>query len=140
MEINDAENPNKVQIWYEAENDDDAYVASATDIVPGNWHFFAATHDEDGTINVYLDGKLETTTEQPVPPASIDHVLTIGCRTNEPNTYQDFFHGMIDEVRVSNIARSAAEIRESFQNGFLSVAPQGKLAATWGEVKRRTEL
>lgn len=140
VEINDGENPNKIQVWYEADNDDDTYVASTTDIGPGNWHFFAATRDEDGTINVYLDGELETTTEQPVPPASIDHVITIGCRTNEPNTYQDFFHGMIDEVRVSSIPRSAAEIQESFQNGFLSVMPQGKLAATWGEVKRRTEL
>jgi hypothetical protein len=140
VEINDGENPNKVQIWYEADNDDDTYVASTTDIEPGNWHFFAATRDEDGTINVYLDGELETTTEQPVPPASVDHVITIGCRTNQPNTYQDFFHGMIDEMRISSIARSAAEIQESFQNGFLFVKPQDKLAATWGAVKRRTEL
>lgn len=67
VEINDAENPNKVQVWYEADNDDDTYVASTTDIEPGSWHFFAATRNEDGTINVYLDGELETTTEQPVP-------------------------------------------------------------------------
>ncbi len=135
IEINDGENPNKVQVWYEAENDDDTYVASTTDIKPGTWYFFAATRDKDGIINVYIDGELETTTEQPIPPASIDHVLTIGCRTNEPNTYQDFFHGMIDEVRVSSVARSQAEIRKSLQDGFSAVTPQSKLATMWGAVK-----
>jgi hypothetical protein len=72
--------------------------------------------------------------------STIDHVVTIGCRTNEPNAYQDFFHGMIDEVRVSSIARPAAEIQESTQSGFISVTPRGRFVATWGEVKRRTEL
>lgn len=137
VEINDAENPNKVQIWYEADNDDDTYVASTTDIQLNTWYFFAATRDKDGIINVYLNGELEATTEQPVPPASIDHIVTIGCRTNEPNVYQDFFHGTIDEVRISNTARSENEIQTSFQSGFLSVTLQSKLATAWGEMKRR---
>lgn len=139
VEINDAESPNKVQLWYEAENDDDTYVASTTDIKTDTWYFFAGTRDEDGTINIYLDGELETTTEQPVPPASIGHALTIGCRTNEPNVYQDFFHGLIDEVRVSNVARSQAEIQESFRNGFLAVTLHGRLAATWGWLKQASK-
>jgi len=136
IELNDAQNPNKVQVWYEAENDDDTYVGSTTDIALGVWYFFAATRDENGTINVYLDGELEATTEQPVPPAFIDHIVTIGCRTNEPNVYQDYFHGAVDEVRISNVARSEAEIRGSFQSGFLAVTPGCRLASTWGWLKQ----
>lgn len=119
VEINDEANPNKVQIWYEAENDGDTYVASTTDIEPGTQYFFAATRDKEGTIKIYLNGKLETTAKQPVSPGSIDHIITIGCRTNDPTwkKYQDFFHGIIDEVRISNIARSKDEIQESFQRG-----------------------
>lgn len=117
VEINDEKNPSKIQLWYEAANDSDTYVASTSDIMPKSWYFFAATRDDEGTINVYLNGKLEATTKQPVPSASIDHVITIGCRTNDPTwkKYQDFFHGIIDEVRISSIARSGEEIRAFFQ-------------------------
>ena len=117
IEINDEKNPNKIQLWYEAAKDKDTYVGSTSDIKPELWYFFAATRDKEGTINIYLNGKLEATKKQPVSPASIDHIITIGCRTNDPTwkKYQDFFHGIIDEVRISNIARSGEEIQKSHQ-------------------------
>ncbi|MBD3181243.1 hypothetical protein GF312_03055 [Candidatus Poribacteria bacterium] len=117
VEINDEENRDKIHLWYEAKNDNDTYVPSKTDIKTETWYFFAATRDKEGNIKVYLNGELETTAKQPVPSDSIDHIITIGCRTNDPTwkKYQDYFHGVIDEIRLSNIARSSEEIQGSFK-------------------------
>ena len=136
IEINDDANPNRVQLWYEAADDSDTYVGSTTDVTTQRWYFFAASRDETGDIRIYIDGELETEHNEPMPPASIDHVITIGCRTNSPDVYQDFFHGRIDEVRISDVARDENEIRDAFENGFLAVTPQEKLTVTWATIKQ----
>ena len=44
----------------------------------------------------------------------------------------------MDEVRISNIARSEQEIQELMNKGIegvLAVKPQDKLATTWGKLK-----
>ena len=50
---------------------------------------------------------------------------------------QRLYMGIIDEVRISNIARTAAEIKESFQNGLgMAVNFSGKSAIMWGQIKQ----
>ncbi len=49
-----------------------------------------------------------------------------------------FLNGRMDEVRISNIARSQQEIQELMDKGIegvLAVNPQDKLATTWGKLK-----
>ena len=49
-----------------------------------------------------------------------------------------FLEGRMDEVRISNIARSEQEIKELMNKGIegvLAVKPQDKLATTWGKLK-----
>ena len=135
FEINDGQNPNKIQLWYEAFDDADTYVGSKTEIKTEQWYFFAASRNKAGKIKIYINGKLETEREQPIPPANINHIITIGCRTNSPNRYQDFFHGKIDEVRVSNSPRDENEIMDAFKNGFLPVSPQEKMTTVWAKIK-----
>ena len=133
-EIIDGENPNKIQLWYEADDDADTYVGSKTEIKTKQWYFFAVSRDKSGNIKIYINGKLETQRQQPIPPANINHPITIGCRTNSPNTYQDFFHGKIDEVRISNLPRGENEIMNAFKKGF-PVSPQEKMTTVWAKIK-----
>ena len=47
--------------------------------------------------------------------------------------------GAIDEMRVSNIARTEKEIQTLMElgvKGFLAVASKGKLTTTWSEIKK----
>jgi hypothetical protein len=46
--------------------------------------------------------------------------------------------GIIDEIRISNVARTEAEIQEAMDVGLaqiLSVEPGGKLATRWAYLK-----
>ena len=65
--------------------------------------------------------------------------IGIGCEVRIPargEANQRYFQGAIDEVRVSDIARTPNEIKESFTSGLkLTVEPKGKLAATWSKIK-----
>ena len=45
-----------------------------------------------------------------------------------------YFHGIIDEVRISDVVRTEEEIKEMMEKS-LSVRPVGKLPALWGSLK-----
>jgi len=54
-----------------------------------------------------------------------------------------FFVGAIDEMRVSNIARTEKEIQEFMSigvKGVLAVTSQKKLTTTWAEMKNLSRL
>ena len=61
--------------------------------------------------------------------------LRIGCVEGKPE--YAFEDGSIDEVAIWNRALSGAEIRTAMQGPLLSVSPKGKLATTWGSIKRK---
>jgi len=47
----------------------------------------------------------------------------------------DFFHGIIDEVRLYKRALSANEIKQNMNAEGLAVIISKKLTLTWGEIK-----
>jgi hypothetical protein len=58
----------------------------------------------------------------------------VNTQGGEPN--HRYFQGAVDEIRVSDIARTPDEIKESFTSGLkLPVEPKGKLTGMWGNVK-----
>jgi hypothetical protein len=77
-----------------------------------SWHHIVATFDGT-TRSIYFNGKLvgsDTPTGHNVPNADN---LTIGV-TNET----EYFDGLIDEVRISNVARTEDEIKRLYQIGY----------------------
>ncbi len=83
-----------------------------------NWHHVAATHTygNGSATKIYFDGQAVpgTWSNNPDQPASNwDEALLIGC-TNSPNF--ENFSGSIDEVRISNVARSASWIQTEYNN------------------------
>ena len=104
-----------------------------SDITDNRWHHLAFTYD--GKMGrLYVDGDLET--EAPNNQSfQSDDPITIGV-PNLDNA--NGLKGIIDEIRISNVARTEKEIQEAMEVGLakiLSVEPGGKLATRWGYIK-----
>ena len=99
------------------------------------WQHIAITFDGD-TIRGYIEGQEIGNIAQPGPTTdSAGQKAGIG---NSPVDARQF-HGLMDEVRVWSRALTEAEIQEQMELGaddLLAVEPQGKLAITWGALKR----
>ena len=85
-------------------------VTGSTTITNGVWHHAAATYDGT-TWRLYLDGNLEATLVAGQPPAfdTIQHAA-IGAALDSAGNREGAFLGVIDEVRIWNVARNSTEI------------------------------
>ena len=112
-----------------------AALTSNTDIPTKSWHHLAGTYDtKSGQAKVYLDGKLDGKIKIGGTIISNNDMLWLG-RGQGP-----FLDGRMDEVRISNIARTEDEIRTLMDQGIegvLAVSPKRKLTSTWGYLKVR---
>ena len=108
-------------------------INGTSDITDNKWHHLAFTYD--GKMGrVYVDGKLETAAPNAETFQSGDPI-TIGV-PNLDNA--NGLKGIIDEIRISNVERTEAEIQEAMDVGLaqiLNVEPGGKLATRWGYLK-----
>lgn len=107
---------------------------ATSDITDNKWHHLAFTFDGD-MGRLYVDGELEGEKANAITFQSNDPI-TIGV-PNKDNT--NGLLGVIEEIRISNVARSVAEIKEAMNVGLaqiLSVDPQSKLAIRWGYIKQ----
>ena len=119
IELDDAQNPDKVQLWYEEANDNDHYFPSTTSISSGMWYYVAATREQSsGRVIVYLQGVSERDVVDATTPWSGPTPVEIGCRRNDGGSpiRQDYFGGIIDEVRVSDTPRTAAWIKATYHS------------------------
>lgn len=112
-----------------------AVVISNAELPLNTWVHIAGTYDsKSGDGIIYIDGKEDNQGNIGGKIVPNNDVLWIG-RGAGP-----FLDGKIDEVRISNIARSRKEINQLMNLGIesaLSVKPKDKLASTWGSIKIR---
>ena len=110
-----------------------AVLAGKTDMPLKKWVHMAGTYDgKSGEAKIYIDGVLDAEGKIGGNITPNNDVLWLG-RGAGP-----FLQGRMDEVRISNIARSQKEIQELMNKGIegvLAVKPQDKLATTWGKLK-----
>ncbi|MFX0053000.1 MAG: DUF2341 domain-containing protein, partial [Candidatus Hermodarchaeota archaeon] len=91
--------------------------SSSTVITPTDWHLYVMTYDSLNQI-LYIDGEQVNSSS-----------LTGSIQTNANNlTIGNGFTGIIDEVRISNVARTSEWIRTQFNNqnetsSFFSITP-----------------
>ncbi len=98
------------------------------------WHHVASTYDGE-MIRQYIDGKLDVEFK---PPNGKINSIEVVFRIGKAQTGLDGMIGYVDEVAIYNRALTADEINQDMENGvYFAVSPNGKLASTWGNLKRR---
>ena len=111
-------------------------VLSNDELPIAKWVHIAGTYDSvTGMGKLYIDGELDNEKEIGGEIAPNDNVVWLGRGANP------YLDGILDEVHVSNVARTQEEIQELMEIGVekvLSVSPRDKLATTWGGLKWRS--
>ena len=104
-------------------DDSTNYIASASTFAL-DWHFIVITIDSSNNGKLYVNSNIEGTFTTSVRPPTNGR-FSMGQEW-DANTPTDFFQGLIDEVRVSKIARSAAWIKASYHSGNDSLLSYGE--------------
>ena len=87
-------------------------IQSGTTLVAGNWYYVVGVHS--GGVNyLYVNGALDNSASRADFAALADPVY-VG---KHPNTTGWYFNGIMDEIKISNIARTAEEITENYRMG-----------------------
>jgi len=93
-----------------------SYCSTATSLADGSWCHVAVTVDRDNSDGMvpYINGTAGTDSD---PTGAADTIAStnffyIGCDYGTGN----FWNGLIDEVRISNIVRSAAWMKFEYKN------------------------
>lgn len=104
-----------------------------------DWQFVTVTYDKGGNSCLYLDGELKR--EQQIAGEILYKGADLWIGAEPANGYVFGATGdiVIDEVRLSNVARTQEETRSAMETGYgqLAVSPSLKLSNTWGEIKHR---
>jgi Concanavalin A-like lectin/glucanases superfamily len=122
---------NKICMW----TDNFGEVCSTATITDSNWHHLVFTRDGSNTASIYIDGNLSTFGTMTGVFPSNNVPLNIG---NEGVMPSPDFRGTLDELRLSNIARSASWIQTEYNNEsspstFYNMFPE-ETQATSGQV------
>lgn len=95
-----------------------AFFDGATEVQPETWYHVATTYD-GSTLKLYVNGELDGSMTVDSPMVSYPVPLTMG---DNPEPYP--LDGMLDEVRLWDVARSEKEIRR-FMGRTMRNAPTG---------------
>jgi len=115
----DAENPfweininadGYANIFGQTNNGNIGFTRTDVNVADGKWHHLAITR-ENGTVKMYIDGDSKNVQNTSTANLSNNADLIIG--THVCNQFNNkTFNGSIDELRIWNVARSEAAIKE----------------------------
>ncbi len=111
-------------------NGNGGLVDSNSVILSGGWHHIAVTYDGT-TRRYYINGvldKISTSKPGNISPASPGQFLGIGFDRDD-NFLQNYYSGLIDNLRVWRVVRTADEIKNNLYTTF--GAPYQDLIAEW---------
>ncbi len=99
-------------------------IDSVNEIPLYKWSYIVGTYDGN-SLKIYINGKLENETNLTGSIDTNDMPVVIGGRSTSTN---HFFQGKIDEVRISDVARTTEEIRHAYQikQRTLNINPEFK--------------
>ncbi len=90
----------------------------STTLSTGVWHHVLVTRNGNTAANIYLNGKLETLSVNSTLGSGTLPTLTlasVGSLLRSTNA--SFFNGSIDDVRIYNYARTAAQVAYDYNRG-----------------------
>ena len=93
-------------------------VSGTTALVAGNSYYAVGVFPANGNAYVYLNGSLEGSNSDAGVTSiyNTSHPVEIGRSYHGPTSGYSRHNGLIDEVRISNTARSADWIATSYNN------------------------
>jgi len=128
------DNANQLYLSYTHASNNNDFIASVTGFDKGTWYHIAGVIDPpNGKEQLYVDGKLDA--EKDISSEDLetnDDPLWIGRR------FDAFFDGIIDEVVIYNRALTEDEIKDDMSGISAAVSYSGKLATTWGIIKKHS--
>lgn len=92
----------------------------------GNWHHVAVIYDHQAVLkaSLFIDGALDTARNFTLGVNTSNSIpITIGKRIDDIN----YFEGVMDEIRIWDVARSVAQLRTGMFTTYCS--PQANLVA-----------
>ncbi len=121
-------NPTERPFQFEANSVNGDFHLQGTSPVPISvWTHVAWVWSQDGVARLYVNGRLDASRSVPAPPVANNQNLYIG-NSLFGDSYR--WHGLIDELRIWNAARSQNDINQSM---FLSISTSYPgLVARWG--------
>ncbi|MHA2332892.1 MAG: DUF2341 domain-containing protein [Candidatus Hodarchaeales archaeon] len=106
------------------------------------WMYITLTYN-GSHVNIYKDGSLAHSSSQSGTITSNDNPLLFG----REETYGDWYKGLLDEIRISNSARSSGWITTEFNNqndtsNFYSVGAEEVYTSWWadGSFSKRKDI
>ena len=130
-----------IQLWSEdgAGNDDRQYSHSTP--ISGAWTHVTVTRGQppeyhtqgmDNKVMIFIDGQRELKNlDIGLDAVDVDHILTLGCRTDRAHGYLDFYQGRMDSIRLFAENMQAAFVRQ--MHGFELHPNIGDAATTAGD-------
>ena len=100
-------------------------VMSPIPVVNNTWYHVAATYD-GSSIKLYINGCLVADSTHSGTIVTNDFVSAIGTRSGSPLT--DHYRGLVDEVRIWNVARTQSQIANNMNNLANPTTEPGLLA------------
>ncbi|MBI2416573.1 MAG: hypothetical protein HYV28_01465 [Ignavibacteriales bacterium] len=114
---------NHVYFWM---NNYTTEIISPGSLNVGTWYHIAATYSSSAGAKMYINGVLVGADASPANAISYDNnPVTMGVLANYP-IY--FFGGLLDEVRIWSVERTAQEILDNMNNVNLNKSTSGLLA------------
>jgi hypothetical protein len=89
-------------------------LVSAASVPTGSWTHIVGTSDSSGNLKLYVNGVLDKTASQTF--YNLDSLTRSYSLGGHPAFSQYNFNGIIDEARISNVARSADWITTEYNN------------------------
>ncbi|MBI1924804.1 LamG domain-containing protein [Candidatus Poribacteria bacterium] len=106
----------------------------------GEWVHFAGTYSRaDGVGILYINGQEAGREKARIADASVAGDWGLGARVGYNIDNARPFTGMMDDFTLWNVALTPGEVADIMKNGPTTptaVSPKGKLATTWGTLKR----
>jgi hypothetical protein len=99
----------KVSMYLDGQ--DEAGIQGSTLLNPGTWYYVAGTWN-GSTVTIYVNGASNGSASRTGTIGTDTRALYIGGRTGAV----DIFDGVLDEVRISNTARSAQWTQTEYNN------------------------
>src|SRR5690606_29293940 len=111
--------PRSIEVDHGFDGDRGSWTSATDSIVLGAWQHIAVVYDSSSTANdpeIYIDGVATTVAKQTIAAGNLSDETTVPFRIGNSSTSQRTFDGVLDEIRVSRVMRSADWIATRYAN------------------------